>query len=420
MSIISILELAGVAHLQKSRQLIESLILVEGYKEAQVEFGSVAGEQQAETTIDQFRDLVNRNQVQGNERNIDYWRKQGWDQFSAFVREKAQQKSKREEKKDEGQSVVIEENDEWLIVVPIDKAASCFHGRNTDWCTTKPHQPWFERYFYRDNITLVYFLKLNSGDKWAMAVNERTEAVELFDRQDNKITKQQFQQQTELDPMLYRNRVIQTDEVRTRAAEARVTYKQAYDRVIDALEDGVYDRNPQLEQDLLLLKDVNLIVSYCRSIGERWPKAEPLIAKDAHHAALYAIDVIKKRWPEGEKEIMRYSSSMRDYMDEFIDGRWPEAERFMLDNKRALSALRYAISTVHDRWPEAERMVIERGNDLIRQIEQANADGDGPKIDELDDQLEMLRSAMDDYADEMMPSGRWPEAKTIYDYQVPT
>ena len=418
MSIISILELAGVAHLPRSRQLIESLVLVEGYKEAQVEFGSIAVEAEAKQAIDQFRDLVNRNQVQGNERNIDHWRKQGWDKFSAFVKEKSQEKSKREEAKDQGRSITIHEDANWLVVVPIDKAASCFHGRNTDWCTTKPYARWFEDYVYKNHITLIYFLKLDSGDKWAIAVHSFTDKIEMFDRRDNKITKQQFQQQTGFDPVEYRNRVVGSEEIQQASTEARNKYVAAHDRILNAFDDGIEQRDVQIERDLLFVKDVQLIVSYCRAIGQRWPKAEPIIAKDAQQAAVYAIHVVKQRWPEGEKEIMKYNAPMLDYMEAFINGRWPAAEQYMIDKKRALSALRYAVKTIGERWPEAENMVIQRGDDMIEEIEQAYLAGDGPKLDELDDQLEMLRSAIDKYTETFM-GGNWPEASRIYDYDVP-
>ena len=93
MSIKQLLELAGVAHLPKSKLLIERELINEGFKEAQAEFAQASSDEQTQQRIAQFRDLVNRNQVQGNERNIDFWRKQGWDAFQQFVSTKSQQKS---------------------------------------------------------------------------------------------------------------------------------------------------------------------------------------------------------------------------------------------------------------------------------------------------------------------------------------
>lgn len=50
-------------------------ILNEGYPEAQKEFAAASGDPNLSSeVIGQYRTLVNRNQVQGNERNIDWWR----------------------------------------------------------------------------------------------------------------------------------------------------------------------------------------------------------------------------------------------------------------------------------------------------------------------------------------------------------
>jgi len=59
-------------------------VLKEGYKEAQSEFSTVSGPDTARQVIDSYKQLVTKNQVQGNERNIDWWRKQGWDAFNKF------------------------------------------------------------------------------------------------------------------------------------------------------------------------------------------------------------------------------------------------------------------------------------------------------------------------------------------------
>ena len=46
-----------------------------------------------------------------------------------------------------GDAVVLREDDRWLVVIPLDKEASCFHGRNTDWCTAKPRRTHWEEHF---------------------------------------------------------------------------------------------------------------------------------------------------------------------------------------------------------------------------------------------------------------------------------
>jgi len=57
-----------------------SELLAEGYKETIAAFNQEAGNLRTndativQQTIDQYKSLVNRNQLQGNERNIDWWR----------------------------------------------------------------------------------------------------------------------------------------------------------------------------------------------------------------------------------------------------------------------------------------------------------------------------------------------------------
>jgi len=149
------------------------LKLVEGYKEVTQKFAQEAEAEQVKKAIDQYRELVNRNQVQGNERNIDWWGKQGWERFRTFVNAKSQQQSitQQKKRKNTGRSHTLAENDRWLIVVPLDKDASCFHGKGTDWCTTKPDHDYFHVYFLNSSATLIYFLQKQTGAKWAASVH---------------------------------------------------------------------------------------------------------------------------------------------------------------------------------------------------------------------------------------------------------
>lgn len=368
MSIISILELAGVAHLPRSRQLIESLVLVEGYREAQVEFGSVAGEEQAKSSIDQFRDLVNRNQVQGNERNIDFWRKQGWDQFSNFVQEKSREKSKTQVKraKNEGNSITVSEDSTWLVVIPLDKDASCFHGKNTDWCTTKPFAPFFEDYFYDKDTTLIYFLKKDTSDKWAIAAYANDDKIEMFDRQDNKITSDQFKQQTGLDAHEYRNRVIGSPDITNATVEARRPYKEALARIKAKLPDGEIDT--QLERDLMFTKHAELTVYYCEAIKGRWLEAEKWLKQSADDAVNYAYGVIGGRWPEAERTIakdptnaVRYATGLigeEGDPDSFdtIQAEWPEGYQAILSDPHVAYE---AVTMIDAPWPDAEPVLMQ-------------------------------------------------------------
>ena len=373
MSIISILELAGVAHLPKAKRLIESVVLIEGYKEAQVEFGSVAGEEAAKQSIDQFRYLVNRNQVQGNERNIDYWRKQGWDQFSAFVQDRSLERSKTQEKRSklQGRSVTLHEDPNWLVVVPVDKDASCFHGKNTAWCTTKPFARFFELYFYQDNVDLIYFLRKETGDKWAIAVHQAKirgdDIIELFDRNDLLITARQFQQQTGFDPEDYIERVAGED-VTSATKVTRGEYQAARARIqklrpFTNLPAGTNVN--AIQRDLWLTKNLTAIVEFCANAShQRWPKIEPMMLEEPDYAVTYANQVIRGPWPELEEKLLANEEEWMYAIDYYIGrarkSRWPELEKKIWNDANLM--LRYAVA-LGNSWPtEVEARLFRDGS----------------------------------------------------------
>ena len=183
-------------------------LIVEGYKEAQQEFTVAAGNDAhlVKGLIDAYKELLNKNQIQNtegnNERNIDYWRKQGLESFNNFVVGKKSIPTPTEikRKKVPGKAITLREDDNWLIVIPLDKDASCFHGKNSDWCTTKTDQNYFEDYFYDKSITLIYCLNKKNAGMWAIAANSNTDQVEMFDQKDTSISREKFIRQTTLDP----------------------------------------------------------------------------------------------------------------------------------------------------------------------------------------------------------------------------
>jgi hypothetical protein len=246
-------------------------IINEGYKEATAEFTSASNDKsEVDKVIAQYKELVNRNQVKGDEKNIDWWRKQGWDKFKEFVSSKSSEKSITQVKrsKNEGDSHTIAENDTWLIVVPLDKDASCFHGKNTDWCTAKPFQSYFEKYFYKDEVTLIYCLNKKTGDKWAIAGHKKLEGkAEYFDKNDKSLTKEQFDTQTGLNSDDLIKKALGS-EIDTKAQTNRVKYKAAIRKIEEFLNTNPKERNTEIEKLLFYTKS-QLITDYMDKIGKR-------------------------------------------------------------------------------------------------------------------------------------------------------
>lgn len=179
-------------------------IVTEGFKEVSQKYLQAgANQNDVNQTIEKYRQLVNKNQVKGDERNIDWWGKnKSFDEFKKFVDDKHSQPTATSVKrsKNVGKSVTIFENDDWLVVLPLDKDASCFHGRGSSWCTTKPNQGYFENYFYDHEVTLIYCLNKQNGGMWAIAAHNNTDQLEMFNKADDSISAAVFKQETGFNP----------------------------------------------------------------------------------------------------------------------------------------------------------------------------------------------------------------------------
>lgn len=252
------------------------LRIVEGYKEVAQKFSQTTDPNEVKKFIDAYKDLVNRNQVQGNERNIDWWGKQGWANFVKFVRAKNQQQSQTQQKqrKQAGNSHTLAETPDWLIVVPLDKEASCFHGKDTDWCTTKPQHDYFEKYFRDDSVTLIYFLQKKTGNKWAMAVyNDAT--VEYFDKNDASLKQEQFDEQTGISSEQYRKLVTtsgspvqkQTDDARSAMQDEKRELEDRIDQFL-ATKGEPARRDAEIETLLYRVKSTPLLKSYVFELAD--------------------------------------------------------------------------------------------------------------------------------------------------------
>ena len=245
-------------------------IINEGYKEAQTEFGAVIDPAKALELINQYKVLCQRNQVTGQERNIDYWRKQGVDAFAKFVGQKLAIPSKTEIKRSKipGKHIDLVDNSEWQIVIPLDKESSCFHGKNTKWCTTKPNANYFEKYFYDKSVTLIYLLKKQTGIMWAIACHTETDELEMFDQQDRSLTAEEFKNQTGINPQELRDLALSETHA-TPIQGSRDAYQESCIRAKQLIAAMGNDPSPEIEKELLFNKNKELIDSYFDKIKNK-------------------------------------------------------------------------------------------------------------------------------------------------------
>ena len=246
--------------------------LVEGYPQAQAAFIQAGADTASvQKTIADFKQLVTRNQIKDvNQKNIDWWAKQGWDKFNQFVNQAAAIPSKTQvvRKKLPGQSINLVDNANWFIVVPLDKEASCFHGKNSDWCTTKTNQSYFEQYFYDKQVTLIYCFNKSTGGMWAIAAHEDTDEFEMFDQQDRSLTAGQFEYQTGLDPDHLRGMAL-GDAHQPAVQSSRDQWKESIALTKELLSKLPWrTRSPEIEKQLIYNKNAELCHSYIIKLQE--------------------------------------------------------------------------------------------------------------------------------------------------------
>lgn len=379
--------------------------IIESFKDAQREFLVQGKHDEVKSTIEKFKQLNNAHKISGNEKDINYWRKQGFDSFKQFVEQQSSRPSKTQVKRQNvaGKSINLKETDDWLIVIPLDKNASCFHGKHTDWCTAKPDQDHYEEYFTR-GVTLIYAINKKNGEKYAIAASDANiegDKAEFFDKDDNSMYEHEYESATGLDSkelinlaktynkeieggrtalkanspstaFHYANEVLNGRFPEGEAAIA-TSVEYSYEYALDVLRgrfpegeaiiatNGEYayryalkilkKRFPQGEP--AIAKSAMASYHYAiHVVRGRFPEGEAAIGEDNNYAEDYAVKVIKGRFPEGEAAISEYSSSSYHYAKDILKGRFPQGEAAIAQSPSY--ALKYAMNVINGRFPEAE------------------------------------------------------------------
>lgn len=255
-------------------------IIIEGYKEALDYFTKINGDPSLTTElINKFRVLVNKNQVTGNERNIDWWRKQGWDKFAEFVDNESYSitNTQLKRKKVDGKSVTLLDNDEWFVVVPLDRNASCFHGKNTDWCVTKQNQD-FALYFNLMGAILIYCIHKQSKMKWAISFQlDKWDEAEYYDRSNNYISEERFIEETGLDPddffIMIRNMENDND---SPFYVAKQQYQKMKKEITEYLNQDSITRNKRIERMIVEYGSLYYMIDYVKKLGYQKMATDPI------------------------------------------------------------------------------------------------------------------------------------------------
>jgi hypothetical protein len=225
------------------------------------------------TSLDRIREIFAkyrelRPKMQPPENNIDWWAKnRNFRNLEDFLKNFEGIPTKSQLGKTVGRSKNIIENNDWLIVIPLDKDASCFHGKTTDWCTTKPFQAYYESYFYGSDITLIYCIQKKTGGKWAIAAHKRKlEDSEYFDVNDKDISKSEFEKQTGLsiDKILS---IAFGEDVQTEVENSREEYRENMKTLRKLISNMGNERSSEIEKLIWKTKDKNSLQIYLSKTG---------------------------------------------------------------------------------------------------------------------------------------------------------
>jgi hypothetical protein len=245
-------------------------LLLESYALANNQFLQNAPADLVQNTITTYKSLVDRNQVQGQERNIDYWRKQGWELFVKFVTDKMNTPTKTQIKKAsvKGKSILLQETPEWLIVMPLSHTSSCFYGKDTEWCTARPTDHYFNAYFFTHNVDLIYCINKKSGGKWAIASHKDVKEVEMFDQKDNPISESQFYTQTGMHVNAILGLIPADHHEIKQVKELRQQLVNKTKLLLNQWRKTGKARNPEIEHLLIELKSSELCYTYVMGVGK--------------------------------------------------------------------------------------------------------------------------------------------------------
>lgn len=244
-------------------------LLLENYKTVRnkwIKSGSDADD--VDHAISQYRELANLDRISGNQKNIDWWSKTPFAEFKSFVDAQLLSPSitQVKRKKVVGRSITVKENNEWLIVVPLDRDASCFHGKNTDWCVSKQKLGHFEDFFYDQKNILIFCINKITNGLWALASGD-PDVFTIWDQQDNVISPESFTKQTGINPFDLVKEVYQEH---GKQIQSELDSIDQANRYVSWWMHNVtpHERDKKIEDALMRLNHINWAVQYIIKIGK--------------------------------------------------------------------------------------------------------------------------------------------------------
>ena len=343
--------------IRKHIMLIESIILDESFKDAQIKFSTFTSGEEVKQYIDKFKELSKRNIIKGQDKDIGTWIKGDWDSFKKFIDNNSavvtKRQSKVEQKKD---SIVVYKDEEKQVVVPFTKEASIQYGKNTAWCTAYTEaRNQFIDYFYIKKITLFYVL-FADGNKYACAYHP--EEIECFDKEDKSMVFGKFEEATGIS-----KKDVQEwyNSNKTKIEDSRDLNKASEESQLGAVnQNGLTIKhidNPSEEVQLAAIKQNGNAIKYIDN-----PSEEVQIAAVKNYG--YAIEWIKN--PSEELKL----AAVQDYGDviKYIDN---PSETVQL---AAVKQTGYAIKYIDNPSEELQLAAVKQTGYAIEWIKNPSED----------------------------------------------
>lgn len=323
-----------------------------------------------DTSIAHFRKIQQK--LTGDERDIDRWAVRGWTEFRDAMNFDFHLTNK--------DQITLRDDEKWLIIIPLNHYTSCFYGKSTPWCITKPNQEDFSFAFFReDGNIFVFCIEKKTRIMWALEIADHDGLdANIWNNKNETIQFDEFESHTGLSA----SALLATVQQNMSAIRAAAKRNAKFD--IQHLVDQVRNtgkRDPRLEQAILKNKLASIAVKYIdyahiENANDPFMKqATSLIATHSQAGGYFALyHLFRTRFPEYESNMLRqmqslsknptrrkaYEDVVRDfvwYINKVVGEAFPAAEPYIA--QFPAEAVSYVKATTHQRFPEAEEGIAQ-------------------------------------------------------------
>lgn len=321
-------------------------------------------------SIAHFRKIQQK--LTGDERDIDRWAIRGWSEFHDAMNFDLHLTNK--------DQITLRDDDKWLIVIPLNHYTSCFYGKSTPWCITKPNQEDFSFAFFRqDGNIFVFCIEKKTHIMWALEIADHDGLVaNIWNNKNQTIPFAEFESHTGLStPALLATVQQNLPAIRDAAGKnAKFDIQHLVDQVRNTGQ-----RDSRLEQAILKNKLASVAVKYIdyaiiKNNDDPFMKqAISLIATHSQaggHFALYHMG--RTRFPEYETNMLQQLHKLSNnasrrktfedvvhnfvwYINKVVFEPIPEAEPYIA--QFPAEAVSYVKATSHRRLPDAEEGIAQ-------------------------------------------------------------